>query len=1020
MYVYFDKNGTLREIINDDAIRQGNSNVNSVYAYMEGDEGEDQSQKWWSVYQLPSGDLTNETAESGIEILELPYDRKRELKWFKYFTEYRFHVFKLPDEVLSQSGTSAITIRVASAADNSILALGKIPFVVEDEVIKSDHNITQSQYNYLIERGGTVYFVPHVDVNVGYMYWTNNGGLENPEPVPINGPYGDGVVETRHIADRAVTPEKLDRGYLPILGGSMNGSLNMGAYPLITSGHFEVTASGDMLVAGASTFTGSVQMNGSVSLAGEGNMDVYKDAYYHGTIYANIIRGIGGNISCSDTFKVYAVSSGGNYMDSKGLTVNKISTASGALAVSIDKSTYYTYTIGGQLYAGGPWMQPGILATDAYVMDKINDEDEKIAASYLPKLTPLSKGDYAYISSLGESRSDGLLAISQNASPSTLARYDDEGRLYVASPSDRAHSANKGYVDDAISSIKSGAYKEVDELPSTGEAGSIYLVPDGSGNKEQYIWQNEEWLSLGDTSFQADNYYTKAQADDLLNGKLSASAGAVKPSSLDPNGDYSVGSAKLNKDTVYTSENTIYHFDPSKGGEVATTDDIMVQDNEVTTQKIADYAVTASKIDDGAVTRDKIADYNVNGDKLADSSVWNNHIQNGAVSVEKLDADLQSTLSKTPIVSEKTEYPSAIEAPSFLNLEGSLIKQSKIPHYASSASYPTTYANAVSQFGLGSYAYNGLQYGFLFLGDYLYVCEIRSKQSDGSVSIGEGMRLIAGAEVSCGDLLYKVKTGTYASGMDQSIWNILKPISCRFPLEPSFSNNVAFIYNMQKCDLLLKGSGTSRGGIHLGGSKNINITLDTTECNSVNDNNYMTFSFNAYGINQSAFYGLNKTTSDGKKVGTLSIAGQDDYRPTDGYDFTPALNTWSGSTNIGTSNDNKFPGTYTYVWLNFGNYDASNHKWHLYQDGVLVKSLKLNWKFDVDNNGTVSFDVVPYFVEPTATASANSIMTMSIDDRSAEQPKPVEINVPEGAIGIFSVDADGNTINAMTGEMVNG
>ena len=35
MYLYFDKNGVLKEIVNDEAIRQGSANYNKIYMYFE-------------------------------------------------------------------------------------------------------------------------------------------------------------------------------------------------------------------------------------------------------------------------------------------------------------------------------------------------------------------------------------------------------------------------------------------------------------------------------------------------------------------------------------------------------------------------------------------------------------------------------------------------------------------------------------------------------------------------------------------------------------------------------------------------------------------------------------------------------------------------------------------------------------------------------------------------------------------------------------------------------------------------
>ena len=198
MFVFFDKNGTLREIINDEAIRQGNMNadslpayVNAIYAYFEGQEGSNVV-SCWAVFAKPDGSLTNEEQYTETATEQIPYDRKRELKYFKYFTNYEFHVVPMPNEILAESGTCAATIRLvlSTGGEKSILALGKIPFVVENEVIKADHLITQSQYNYLVATGGATYYYPTVSED-GMLTWTNNFGLENPAPVNVTGPQGE-------------------------------------------------------------------------------------------------------------------------------------------------------------------------------------------------------------------------------------------------------------------------------------------------------------------------------------------------------------------------------------------------------------------------------------------------------------------------------------------------------------------------------------------------------------------------------------------------------------------------------------------------------------------------------------------------------------------------------------------------------------------------------------------------------------------------------------------------------------
>lgn len=94
----------------------------------------------------------------------------------------------------------------------------------------------------------------------------------------------------------------------------------------------------------------------------------------------------------------------------------------------------------------------------------------------------------------------------------------------------------KAELDSAIDTIKRNAYINVDLiryptldsfLASEGEEGYIYLYPIDTSESPtfasgyyQYIWENNQWQDLGTTQIDLSNYYTKPQADALLNGKV--------------------------------------------------------------------------------------------------------------------------------------------------------------------------------------------------------------------------------------------------------------------------------------------------------------------------------------------------------------------------------------------------------------------------------------------------------------------------------------------------------------------
>lgn len=200
MYLYFDKNGALKEIINNDAIRKGNNNANKVYCYFEDEPSFDYLT---AIIKLPDRTLTNEIFfEDDIVEEAVPYNAKIDYKYFKDFVKYKFYVLNL-NFVLNQSGLYLMTIR--AFIDDSIFAKGEITFNAEQNVINSDNNITQSQYDYLlsiVNEGVT--FIPSVSED-GFISWTNTGNLPNPEPVSVRGGRGYSISQVRQIQTSQVS-----------------------------------------------------------------------------------------------------------------------------------------------------------------------------------------------------------------------------------------------------------------------------------------------------------------------------------------------------------------------------------------------------------------------------------------------------------------------------------------------------------------------------------------------------------------------------------------------------------------------------------------------------------------------------------------------------------------------------------------------------------------------------------------------------------------------------------------------
>lgn len=145
MYVYFDKNGRLLEII-DEPIRKGSSNTNFIYVYFDNNLT---ISSLWAIFKKADGTLTTETKIETFENRTIPDNLRRDLKYFEENKTYKFAKITILDDVLSQDGLALCTVRLA-LSDSSIFALGEIPFNIENNVILETSDITYSQYNYLI------------------------------------------------------------------------------------------------------------------------------------------------------------------------------------------------------------------------------------------------------------------------------------------------------------------------------------------------------------------------------------------------------------------------------------------------------------------------------------------------------------------------------------------------------------------------------------------------------------------------------------------------------------------------------------------------------------------------------------------------------------------------------------------------------------------------------------------------------------------------------------------------------
>lgn len=182
MYLYYDGQGSLLEFINDKSLQQYNaSSYNTLYLYV--DNGQNDGNlpstfsgiNYWferiSGTPIAYGDILPSTAANEqatsidggsvttITTGQIPFDRKRDLKYFVYGKTYQFYALTLPAEVLNTSGVYAMSAQVLQNETLSMV-LGPAVFTIKKSALLPTSTITVSQYQYLIAqtRKGSVIF----------------------------------------------------------------------------------------------------------------------------------------------------------------------------------------------------------------------------------------------------------------------------------------------------------------------------------------------------------------------------------------------------------------------------------------------------------------------------------------------------------------------------------------------------------------------------------------------------------------------------------------------------------------------------------------------------------------------------------------------------------------------------------------------------------------------------------------------------------------------------------------------
>lgn len=124
--------------------------------------------------------------------------------------------------------------------------------------------------------------------------------------------------------------------------------------------------------------------------------------------------------------------------------------------------------------------------------------------------------------------------------------------------------AKKYYLDDhglvtynelikkKISELVSFDVKVVDSLPLTGEEHILYLVPNAQDPNihDEYLWVDEKWELIGNTTINLDDYYTKEEIDSSIS-VINSSIQNISINALNDSLIVNNSSISFNSDTSY-------------------------------------------------------------------------------------------------------------------------------------------------------------------------------------------------------------------------------------------------------------------------------------------------------------------------------------------------------------------------------------------------------------------------------------------------------------------------------------
>lgn len=318
MYLYYDRYGTLKEQITFNPARVGNSNVNKIFVYWEGvEEFADWAQELalQTRYVLQDNTQYPSVTTFGFsaqpETAELPFDKNQDLKYFKYYKEYKFLTIDIPDAVLSYNGAVKSYIWVLNADKKRILGLGVFAFMVDGDIneVIPDENISLAQWNMISAQlgllsGSVIDVTCDVATNTLKVYYANGTtAIRNLPPNDAQTTISSDILHEISFSDSSWVQDG-EQGYYLALSSSQVG---------YTDNRFFVQLERD----GEYNFdyynkTGSFVLSDNIFKGSDGSVLLYSNESYNGRL---IVMGGGllsGDILITDLLKSYVVQTTGD------------------------------------------------------------------------------------------------------------------------------------------------------------------------------------------------------------------------------------------------------------------------------------------------------------------------------------------------------------------------------------------------------------------------------------------------------------------------------------------------------------------------------------------------------------------------------------------------------------------------------------------------------------------------------------------------------------------------------------